>query len=182
MTDYIVGNRYPQFATGLDYTSVTIGEDNILTLLTSMCRPTATEVADYNSGNPFELRAGIVDNTIVILSKVGGQPWCDSFYAPMLNHDRYLMTGNALHILLFDSSTGELKQSRIIGLSPEFVDGFRALCNAMSIDSITIQLFQKSRDRLQKAYTTDQLLPAATIFFKLDERAESVVIAPIPNA
>lgn len=181
MTLLTVGNRYPQYATGADLFSLVVSPDAMLTLYVLMRRPSAKEQADFGTSSPLEVRAAAVNDLVACTFRFGGQPWSDSFYHPSLDDGRYRRTGNALHILLFDSASGELMVSRLVGLSERFAAGFRDLCDALAARPETAAQYAQNRQRTLRQYTTQQLRDRANLYCKV-AAGEALTAEPVRAA
>ena len=135
---YVVGERYDEMR-GREGVVVHVADDGI-NIIIGFNNPTTEELSSVKSNSPFELRLYDYKGVIFFLMKFGSMNWMDAPYNVHLSRNlTELMTpgedgGYAIHIMFFDSRTGELKSNRLVSMS-----------NAQS--HLLYKLIQEQKDR-----------------------------------
>lgn len=118
---YVVGERYDEMR-GREGVVVDVADDGI-NIIIGFNNPTTEEISSVKSNSPFELRLYDYKGVIFFLMKFGSMNWMDAPYNVHLSRNlTELMTpgedgGYAIHIMFFDSRTGELKSNRMVSMS-----------------------------------------------------------------
>ena len=118
---YVVGERYDEMR-GREGVVVDVADDGI-NIIIGFNNPTTEELSSVKSNSPFELRLYDYKGVIFFLMKFGSMNWMDAPYNVHLSRNlTELMTpgedgGYAIHIMFFDSRTGELKNNRLVSMS-----------------------------------------------------------------
>ena len=120
-----VGEISPEFKIHEDRTffDLTDGGAFLIVLFQS---PNANEIAQFQSGKPFEIRFTELNDVIMVTTRIGHLDWVDSPYNANLspNLSKFELPndgqGLGLTVIFADSDTGEIKNIRLLGLSTNF--------------------------------------------------------------
>ena len=88
--------------------------------------PTESEVKQFDTDSPFEIRFMSIWNVIMLTVKIGNLNWMDAPYSVHLSQNLTIMpviddgNGIGLTLMLVDCRTGEIKSIRLLGLSTKF--------------------------------------------------------------
>ena len=102
-----------------------------LTLFVYYSKPSEEEIKDLSAGSRFEIAFKDIKGVGFFAVKFGGQDWSDCAFSPNLYKEKLVFdkpnAGQtyALHIMLIDTSAGELQVLRSIALGEEFSEYFR---------------------------------------------------------
>lgn len=170
MTTYTVGTRYPEFATGADIIRSAVTASGI-TLTVSLAGISASEEAQFRQGAPFEIRFCTVRGVFFWLVKFGDMDWMDAPYNPALGEPVELdliddSEGYALTIMLFDSTTGELHNVRLIGLGTDFSRAVRREIQGLLAEPLPAYLYDNALAAVMAAYPTRDLVRMARHRYK----------------
>lgn len=94
-------------------------------------KPRENEIKEMSAGGRLEVRFKDVDGVGFFAIKFGEQPWADCAFSPNLYPDEPKFekppVGKtyALHVMLVDTSVGELKVLRTVALGRDFSEKFR---------------------------------------------------------
>lgn len=147
---YEVGKRYLEAAGHSEGVLFDITDGGIILPL-YFYKPSDQEIAELGSKKPVRMGLLAKDNVVIMLMKFGALDWMDAPYTPHLSKNlthlpEKVLPGEGLsvHLLLFDTATGELKLQR-----------FFSLRDRLSNDLIqeTLKLIKKPFN--MTAYSTD---------------------------
>ena len=102
-----------------------------LTLFAFFEDPLPSEIIAFSAGNRFEIAFRNIKEIGFFAFKFGGLDWVDCSFSPNLYEEKPIFdkpnAGQtyALHVMLINSSTGELVVLRSIALGQEFTEHFR---------------------------------------------------------
>ncbi len=125
MYKYEVGQCIENFKNHKEGVQFDISDDGA-TMLVFFETPTQNEIEQFKSGEKFEIRFIILNDVIMITTKIGNLNWMDAPYTPHLskNLTKYQIPnegeGLGLTLYLVDTATGEIKHMRLLGLSERF--------------------------------------------------------------
>lgn len=125
MYKYEVGQCIENFKNHKEGVQFDISDDGA-TMLVFFETPTQNEIEQFKSGKKFEIRFIILNDVIMITTKIGNLNWMDAPYTPHLskNLTKYQIPnegeGLGLTLYLVDTATGEIKHMRLLGLSERF--------------------------------------------------------------
>lgn len=171
MPTFSVGTRYPEYATGTDAIRCAVTASGI-TLIVSLAGISASEETQFQQGAPLELRFCTVRGVFFWLVKFGDMEWMDAPYNPALGEPVELDLiddgeGFALTVLLFDSTTGELRNVRLIGLGTDFSRAVRREIQGLLADPLLAPVYDSVLASVMSAYPTRDLVRMARQRYKV---------------
>lgn len=125
MYKYEIGQNIKNFKNHKEGVQFDISDDGA-TILVFFDTPTQDEIEQFKSGKNFEIRFIVLNDVIMITTKIGNLNWMDAPYTPHLskNLTKYQIPnegeGLGLTLYLVDTATGEIKHMRLLGLSERF--------------------------------------------------------------
>lgn len=129
---YVVGARYPEWATGQQ--AIRMNYDNgVLTFFYGIPNARKNEV-DAARYDDIVVNMAIIEGLIFFVIRLGENGWQDAPFEPILcDNEEFDFTygqneGAPLHICVVDTATGELKAMRVIGLSQSLSTAFMEQC------------------------------------------------------
>jgi len=167
-----VGERYSQFAVSFDSIKFDISDSGAV-LYVLMANPSEREVRQYRANNPFQIRFCVLDGVVFLLFRFGDLPWVDTPYHAGLSlnlstpPDIAPGEGLALHVMLANSSNGELKALRLISLGEEFSKKLLAEAKRQFEEKVTKDSHDTLVSKLYKSYSTNDMLSMAINRWKL---------------
>lgn len=172
MIQYSIGQIVPNFkghAEGIHFDV----DDGGATLIALFNSPETSEIDQFKSGKPFEIRFTELNNVIMITAKIGSLNWVDAPYTVHLskNLSQFQIPaegqGLGLTLILADTSTGEIKHIRLLGLSERFT---RLLFGAMMEQKNTPfdrADYYKTLDKIFATYDTKQLVKISRAYCRM---------------
>lgn len=130
-------------------------------------QPSAKEKNDMAAGSRFEIRFKDISGIGFFSVKFGEQSWSDCAFSPNLYPDipkfEKPPKGKtyALHVMLVDTSVGELKILRTIALGKEFSEHFRLWCLASLDKNIGQRYYNRVVEEVFEKYPTSETLAKA---------------------
>lgn len=121
---YQVGEKYSQFR-GEDGVFLTLDDSGII-VLCRMARPTAKEKRAFDRRQPLGIGIGEMGSVMFMTLRFGDLPLMDCTYSPHVTGKCPELQipseseGYAMTILLADADSGELLQTRLVGLPHDF--------------------------------------------------------------
>ncbi len=162
-----VGERYPQFMTGGDLIQAHFSDD-MWSLNLGFPGITAQEVAFYTTGVPLTIGFTEIDGLIFFLFKIGHSSWFDAPFEPALwgedgpafKTDFDAGTGAPMIMYICDTSTGELKRMRAIGLAHYMSVRLHQLCNehCASAAGFSREAYQKKVAEVYRRFPTSDAM------------------------
>ena len=161
-----VGSVFPPLAGNPNEATYFIRDESGFIHIDHFSRPTEKEIEDHKSGAGFQIQIGEVSGLIVICTKCGGQPWCDTTFEPRLYTDRITYEkpsdneGYSLTSIVTDAPSGVIKSIRLIGLGHNISLYLYDLIQTRleSGTTVTYSGNQYAALSLQSRYTTDDLV------------------------
>lgn len=130
-----VGKRYPAMQT--DHAIMQLGYSGIWNLFMGLPHITDEELQDYRHGR-LQMALADVNGLLFVLYRFGNQPWCDVPFEPRFHPEprefpqmEDASLGVPMLICLFDTSMGELKVCRLVGLPNELTERLHARCREL---------------------------------------------------
>ena len=163
MYKYEVGQVIPAFVGHQECTVFNIADDGA-TMIYFYNRPTPDEIAQFESEKPFEIRFTTMRGIIFVTAKVGNLPWADMPYTPHLSKDLTTLQipndgqGLALVLYLVDSSNGQLKHMRLLGLSERFTKSLMGEALEIKMQQFDRSAYNQSLSFIYSAYSTKQIM------------------------
>lgn len=156
-----VGESYAMFKGRQDGVYLSI-DDAGLMLTCLFNRPTSAEVKAFHARQPLSVRVMRKYDLLTMCLRFGQLNWMDCTYTPHIGSDPDLPPvgdgqGYAMHILLFDTSTGTLKQQRLVSLSTEVSRRIREIIRDLRATPFSQAAYQKQLGLLYSLYSTDDL-------------------------
>jgi len=94
--------------------------------IVNFLNPSAHEIAQFAAQKRFEIREGLIKDSIFFTVKIGNLEWMDAFFSPHLAAEFDLSQkiqsgqGLALTLMLIDARDNTVKSMRLIGLDKDF--------------------------------------------------------------
>ena len=157
-----VGMRESKWATGFDGGVIEFG-DNGLLLYVFLKAITEKELDEYTNDSRFNLRFSIIENICFFVARFGkggifDLPFSPSIYEkPALVHELALEQGIALTVFIIDSSVGELKNIRFIGLGHDISVRWQDWYTKALRDKIEMDVYNKKIDEIYSNYSLEDL-------------------------
>lgn len=145
-------------------------DESGLTLFVFYNSPDKEERASMASGQRFEIAFKDVEGIGFFCLKFGKLPWSDCCFSPNLYSERPNFDAPvpgetyALHMMLIDSSVGELVALRSIALGREFTESFRNWANASLERDIDRSYYNRVISDVFVLYPSSDRLAAAADF------------------
>jgi len=162
MYKYEVGQVIPAFVGHQECTVFDIADDGA-TMLYFYNRPTTDEITQFESEKPFEIRFTTMRGIIFVTAKVGNLSWADMAYTPHLSKNLTTLQipndgqGLALVLYLIDSSNGQLKHIRLLGLSEKFTRALMGEALELKMQPFSKAAYDQQLDYIYSAYSTKQI-------------------------
>lgn len=127
-------------------------------------KPRENEIKEMSAGGRLEIRFKDVDGIGFFTVKFGEQPWSDCAFSPNLYPDEPkfekppIGKTYALHVMLVDTSVGELKVLRTVALGREFTEKFRLWCLASLDKNIGWHSYNRVIEETFKKFPRPELL------------------------
>lgn len=172
MFKYAVGDKIEKYI-GRDEGTLFDVDDGGATLLVFFDRPTKDEIEQFRTGRNFEVRFCQLRNIIMITSKIGNLNWMDAPYTPHLskNLSKFPIVsegqGLSLTLILIDSSNGEIKSMKLIGLSTKFSQELIAAIMEEKVKSFDLSEYNSSLNRVFTTYTTKEIVKMSKCYCKI---------------
>jgi len=169
---YSVGEKRPEFAIRQDSIVFDI-DDSGAVLYALFNKPTQKEIDAYKEGEPLEVRMTTIHDIIFMLFKFGSNPWIDAPYSPHLSVDltRALAlsddAGYALTVILADSSTGEVKGLRYIGIPRNFSEKLNSEIGVLRGIPFSRKEYDDWLGNIYATYTTRDMVKMSSTYFKI---------------
>lgn len=173
MEVFSVGQRIPEWATGIDGCVMEYNNLTGLTLTYFLNSPNSSEVQAFDVSQNFKIIFTSIMDVGFFGLKVGELEWSDCAFSPNLYSFKPEFSlpeagiGYALTLIFVDSATGEIKSMRLIGLGHEFSCQFRNWCLTSLQKNITAEHYRKVVGAVFARYTTLELVERAWIKWEL---------------
>lgn len=136
--------------------------------------PTTEEIEQFQSGKSFEIRFTELYNVLMFTVKIGNLNWMDAPYSPHLSKHLTKFQfpnknqGLALHLILIDAATGEIKQRRLLGLSERFTKKLFGILMEQKMSDFNITEYNQSLNRIYSAYPTNRIVKLSKDYCKIN--------------
>lgn len=135
-------------------------------------RPEEAEITEMMSNKPVKMAFLSKENVIIMLVKLGNLNWMDAPYSPHLSKNMTHLPvpekgmGLGVHLLLFDTYTGELKTQRLFSMGEKLTGDLVKEIAKLRLKPFDAQAY--SRD-IQSAYrfSTDDLVKQARMIYRV---------------
>lgn len=160
MYKYEVGQCIENFKNHKEGVQFDISDDGAA-MIVFFETPTQNEIEQFKSGGKFEIRFIVLNDVMMITTKIGNLNWMDAPYTPHLskNLTKYQIPnegeGLGLTLCLVDAITGEIKSIRFMSLSERFT---------RKLFGCTMEIKMKEFDKKQ------YLMKLSDIFCKYDTK------------
>ena len=172
MKTYEVGKRYSEAAGHSEGVLFDITDGGIILPL-YFDRPSGHEIAEMEASKPVRMGFIAKDNVIIMLLKFGSLDWMDAPYTPHLSKnlthlpDKVLPgEGLAVHFMLFDTSTGELKQQRMFSLRDQLSNDLVNEIHKIFGKPFDLQAYNEDIAEAYR-YSTDELVKQSKIIYRV---------------
>lgn len=143
------------------------------TLTVFFNRPTDSEIEQFKSESPFEIRFVEVRGIIMMLVKIGNLNWMDCPYTIHLSRGTLDFSddipdgsGYSLMLMLVDGITGTIQHLRIIGLGTNFSRALRKkILNQLNMP-FNKQSYDMALQSIYSAYSTKDLLKLSKEYYR----------------
>lgn len=172
METYEVGKRYGG-ALGHDEGVMFDITDGGILLPLYFYKPDKQEIAELDASKPVRMSFLTKENVLIMLMKFGAMDWMDAPYTPHLSRNLTHLPekvlpgeGLAVHLLLFDTATGELKRQRLFSLRDQLSNDLiqetlRLLRNPFKMAAYNADIYKAYQ------YDTDQLVRQAKKIYQV---------------
>lgn len=173
MIEYRMGERYLQFKNHEDNIKFDISDDGADVLI-CWNKPSAMEREQFRCDKPLEVRYVVLNGVIYLMFKFGNTNWMDAPYSPHLSlnltkrimvEDDYI--GLALNVWLFDSSTGELLEIRLVGLGNKLTKSLVKEIENSLASSFERKTYDSAIKNTYLKYSTKDMVKMAPIYFRI---------------
>lgn len=172
MVAYEVGQVINEFKNHQEGTLFDV-TDSGATLLVFFSNPTDDEINQFKSENKFEIRFTELCNVIMITVKIGNLNWMDAPYSPRLSKNLSELQpvskdkGLSLSIVLIDTTTGEIKHMRLVGLSEMFTKQLFAVIEKQKEKEFNVIEYNNILNRIYNIYSTNQIVKMSSNYCKI---------------
>lgn len=148
--------------------------DDGATMVVFFQNPSFEEIEQFKSGKNFEIRFIELYNVIMLTAKIGNLNWMDAPYTPHLSKGlvKFQMPndkqGLALTLMLVDTTSGEIKHMRIIGMSENFTKKFFGAVMEQKIKEFDIEEYKIALNKIYSAYPTKKIVNMSREYCKIN--------------
>ena len=173
MNVYKVGQIVNDFKIYQEMVNFDIADDGAI-MQVFFNHPTQNEVDQFDSGKNFEVRFTELHGVIMLTVKIGNLNWMDAPYHPHLskNLTKFVLPtegmGLRLTLMLIDSSTGEIKHMRLIGLSEKFTRKLFGIAMEQKMQAFDHAEYLKTIDKIYSMYPTTQIVKMSKDYCKIN--------------
>lgn len=170
---YQVGQRIPEWANRIDGCIMEYDDMSGLTLYYFLNSPNETEAASFLCDRPFQITFTPITDVGFFCFRIGQLPWSDCVFSPNAYSRRPALEpiaprkGYALTVLLIDSSSGEIKSIRLIGLGSDFSIKFREWCLEVLDKEVSNEHYAAVTQSVFQRYNSAELAQRAWIRWSL---------------
>lgn len=171
--EYYKGQKISEFIGRGDNVQFDMADDGAV-LLVTFNGINQNEVEQFTSGKRFEIRFTEIYGVIMVTVKIGSLNWMDAPYTPHLSKDLTKFTipqtneGLALKIILIDSSNGEIKNIRMVGLSEKFTRNLFGAVMDQKLEPFDNHDYNQRIDRIYATYPTKKIVEMSTDYCKIN--------------
>ena len=172
MYKYEVGKIVPEFANHEEIVQFDLADDGAF-MLVFFKNPKKKEIAQFSSGNSFEIRMTKIKNIIFLMSKIGNLNWIDAPYNPhlSLNFTQFTLPSNdmglGLTLILIDAVTGRIESLRLLGLSERFTRDLLGEVMDESVNEFDHDEYLHNVSEIYRRYTTKDLVKLSGSYCKI---------------
>lgn len=167
-----IGDRIQKFVGSPEGTQFDFDSSGA-TLTVFFNKPTDSEIAQFKSGNPFEIRFVEVRGIIMMLVKIGNLNWMDCPYTIHLSRgtldfsdDIQDGAGYSLMLMLVDSTTGTIQHLRMIGLGTNFSRALRKKILNQLDTPFSSQNYDATLKSIYAAYSSKDLVKLSKDYYR----------------
>lgn len=170
---YYKGQQIPEFIGRSDSVQFDISDSGAV-LLVTFNGINQDEVEQFASSKRFEIRFTKIYGVIMVTVKIGSLNWMDAPYTPHLSKDLTKFTipqtdeGLALQIILIDSSNGEIKSIRVVGLSEKFTRSLFGTVMEQKLEPFDHNDYNQRINRIYATYPTKKIVEMSTDYYKIN--------------
>lgn len=173
MQKYEIGQTVPSFIGHSECVQFDINDSGAM-MVVFFNRPTQEEINQFAAGKNFEIRFTQISGVIMITTKIGNLNWMDAPYNPHLSKNLTTFElpdnnkGLGLTLVLVDSSTGQIKHLRLIGLSEQFTKRLFGAALEQKMQDFDAVAYQSAIARIYAAYPTAQIVKMSGDYCKVN--------------
>lgn len=167
-----LGQVLPQFI-GVPEQAFFNIDDNGAILTVIYKNPDDHEIAQFQEKMPFEMREILLGDVIMTMFKIGDLNWIDAPFSPHLSEKLTKLDmpnelqGMNLIIVFVDSSNGEIKSLRLIGMSNNFTKSLYRDIYQMWMKEFDRTKYNSDLQEIYAKYTTKELSKMAANYFQV---------------
>lgn len=173
MNLYKVGKIIDNFKTYQEIVKFDIADDGAI-MQVFFKKPTQNEIYQFNAGKNFELRFTEIYGVIIFTVKIGNLNWMDAPYSPHLSNNltkfEFPSKGMGLNLtlMLIDSSTGEIKHMRLLGLSENFTRKLFGVIMDQRMKKFNYSRYLQTINKIYSTYSTTQIVKISRDYCKIN--------------
>lgn len=171
MYTFKVGELFPLPGPQQDHVSFSV-EPYTMMLIYRYTRPSEEEVQAFSKG-AFEMAVTEMRDTLFVLSRFGGLRWADTPYSTHLSQSVKNLPdlpedskGYSLDAFFVDAQSNVLKAHRLVRLTPDFYQKFRAMLMKDMEKPFEVSAYQQAVEQVFSTYSTADLLKYRQLYMK----------------
>lgn len=169
---YVIGEKYPNTIGHNDEIKFDLTDGGVIIPI-YMRKPNANEISQLMEGAGIKMAYVARDNVIIMLFKFGDLNWMDAPYTPHLSKNLTHLPGTvspsegfSAHLMLFDTSNGELMTQRLFSLrsklSNDLIHEIRKIVDKpFDLKAYSCDISAAYR------YSTDELVKQAKVIYRV---------------
>ena len=172
ISSYEVGKKYPGIIGNRDEVKFDLTDGGAIIPI-YMRKPTANEVSQLSEGTSVKMAYVARNNVLIMLFKFGDLNWMDAPYTPHLSKNLTHLPdavlpdeGLAAHLILFDTSNGELMTQRLFSLRSKLSNDLIREIGKMMEKPFDLEAY-KSDIAAAYRYSTDELVKQSKIIYRV---------------
>lgn len=172
ISSYVVGEKYPNIIGHQDEIKFDITDGGVIIPI-YMYKPSADEISQMKDTASVKMAYVARNNVIIMLLKFGSLNWMDAPYTPWLSKDLTHLPetvgpdeGLSAHLLLFDSSNGELMTQRLFSLRSNLSNDLIQEVRRIKTKPFDMQAYGSDINAAYR-YSTDELVKRARMVYRV---------------
>lgn len=148
--------------------------DTGATMVVLFNKPKESEIEQFRQNNKFEIRFTELYGVIMITVKIGDLEWMDMPYSPHLSKNLTKISipsdglGLSLFLMLVDTSTGMIKNMRLIGLSENFSKKFLGAVMEQKMKPFDRYVYDATISKIYSSYSTKEIVKISKEYYKIN--------------
>lgn len=172
ISSYEVGKKYPSVILHQDEIKFDITDGGTIIPI-YMRKPTANEISQLMEGTSIKMAYVARENVIIMLFKFGNLNWMDAPYTPHLSKNLTHLPdtvspneGFSAHLMLFDTSNGELMAQRLFSLRSKLSNDLIHEISKMMEKPFDLKAYNSDIAAAYR-YSTDELVKQSKIIYRV---------------